>query len=78
LATESPEEALLILEKHFMWLIENEKHFFPIRDDKEWFSAFKILYKNMDKKTRNDKYILIKQLIENGGKPFWILEDIVK
>ncbi|PIZ62959.1 MAG: hypothetical protein CO156_04640 [Candidatus Pacebacteria bacterium CG_4_9_14_3_um_filter_40_12] len=78
LATESPEEALLILEKHFMWLIENEKHFFPIRDDKEWFSAFKILYKNMDKKTRNATYSLINQLIENGGKPFWILEDIVK
>lgn len=78
LAAEAPEEALSILEKHFMWLIENEKHFFPIRDDKEWFGAFKILFDCGDKEISDATYSLINKLIEKGGKPFWILEDIVK
>jgi hypothetical protein len=78
LAAEAPEEALSILERHFLWLIKNNKHFFPIRDDKEWYGAFKTLYESGDKKISDETYILINELIEKGGKQFWSLEDIVK
>lgn len=74
----APEDALLILERHFLWLIENKKHFFPIRDDKEWYGAFKTLYENGDKKISDAAYSLINELIEKGGKQFWSLEEIVK
>lgn len=77
LATEVPEEALSILERHFLWLIENEKHFFPIQDDKEWYGAFKKLYESGDKTISDATYSLINELIEKGGKPFWNLEEIV-
>ena len=78
LATKAPQDTLAILEKHFLWLIENEKHFFPIRDDKGWYGAFKILYESENKKISDDAYNLINKLIEKGGKQFWVLEDIVK
>ena len=78
LATEAPQATLVILEKHFLWLIDNEKHFFPIRDDKEWYGAFKTLYESGDKKISDATYSLINELIEKGGKQFWSLEEIVK
>lgn len=78
LATEAPQDTLVILEKHFLWLIDNEKHFFPIRDDKEWYGAFKILHKSKDKGIADATYSLISKLIEKGGKQFWSLEEIVK
>ncbi len=78
LAADAPEQALLILERYFVWLIENKKHFFPIRDDKEWYGAFKMLYESGDKKIRDDTYNLVNKLIEKGGKQFWSLEGIVK
>ena len=61
-----------------MWLIENKKHFFPIRDDGEWFSAFKILFDCGDKKIADATFSLINRLIEKGGRSFWTLKDIVK
>ena len=76
LASEAPQDTLAILEKHFLWLIENEKQFLLIQDDKEWYNAFKTLYGNKDVKSKT--YILVNKLIEKGGKQFWGLEDIVK
>lgn len=78
LAAEAPEDTLVILEKHFLWLIENERHFFPIRDDKEWYGAFKILHESGVKGIADSTYSLINRLIEKGGRQFWILEEIVK
>lgn len=76
IAAEAPKDALGILEKHFLHAINVEKTVFPIRDDKEWYAAFEILYKN--KKVKNDTYNLINKLIERGGRQFWSLESIVK
>ena len=76
LPSEAPQDTLAILEKHFLWLIENEKQFLLIQDDKEWYNAFKTLYGNKDVKSKT--YILVNKLIEKGGKQFWGLEDIVK
>lgn len=78
LAAEAPQDALAILEKHFLWLIDNEKQFLLIQDDKEWYSAFKILYESGDKKISDDTYSLINKLIEKGGRQFWSLKDVVK
>lgn len=78
LSAKSPQDTLTILEKHFIWLIENEKHFFPIQDDKEWYGAFKMLYESKDKEIKDATYSLINRLIEKGGKQFWSLEEIVK
>lgn len=78
MASDAPQDTLSILEKHFMWLIEKEKQFFPIQDDKEWHKSFKILYESKNKKIRDDTYKLINKLIEKGGRPFWNLEDIIK
>lgn len=78
LASEAPQDTLTILEKHFLWLIENDKQFLPIQDDKEWYNAFKILYESEDKKISDNTYSLINKLIEKGGRQFWSLEDIVK
>ena len=78
IATESPQDALVILERYFLWLIKNEKNIIPIRDDKEWYNAFKILYKSEDKAIKHSIYNLISTLIEKGGKTFWGLEEIVK
>lgn len=76
LATEAPQDALEILKKHFLFVIGDEKNHFPIQTDKEWYSAFEILYKNQE--MRDKTYNLINKLIEKGGKYFWTLEDIVK
>lgn len=78
LALKAPQDTLAILEKHFLWLIENEKQFLPIQKDKEWYNSFKNLYQNGDKKIRDNTYKLINKLIEKGGRQFWNLEDIVK
>lgn len=76
LATEASQDALEILEKRFLFVIRDKKNQFPIRTDKEWYSAFEILYKNEE--TRSKTYNLINELIEKGGRPFWNLEEIVR
>lgn len=76
IATDAPQDALKILENYFLLKIGDERNPFPIRTDKEWYSAFEILYRN--KKVRNELYNLINRLIEKGGRFFWPLEDIVK
>lgn len=78
LAKEAPKETISILEKHFLFTIENQQNIYPVYEDKEWYSAFKILYENKDRKIHKDTYNLINKLIEIGGKPFWDLENIVK
>lgn len=78
LAENFPEKTLNILEKHFLSLINNERGSFPIRADKEWHSAFKILYNSKDEGIRDKTYNLISKLMEKGGRQFWNLEDIVK
>jgi hypothetical protein len=77
LSAEAPQEALETLEKHFLSAIEDKQNIFPIQADKEWYSAFKILYGSGDKKIRDNTYSLINKLIEKGGRQFWSLEDIV-
>lgn len=42
--------------------------------DSEWFDVFKILYDKMPSET----YKLIDDLVREGGKTFWKLEEIVK
>lgn len=77
-ASDAPEDALKMLEKHFFAAIGDEQKHFPIQADKEWYNAFKILYERRDKKISDNIYSLINKLIEKGGKQFWSLEDIVK
>lgn len=76
IASEAPEDALKILENHFLSVIGDERNNFPIRTDKEWYHAFEILYMNPG--TKEETYKLINKLIEKGGRYFWELEDIVK
>lgn len=78
LAAEAPQEALEILEKHFLSAIKDKQNTFPIQADKEWYSVFKMLYEHGDKKISDNTYSLINKLIEKGGRQFWSLEDIVK
>lgn len=78
LAAEAPQEALEILEKHFLSAIKDMQSIFPIQADKEWYSVFKMLYESGDKKISDNTYSLINKLIEKGGRQFWVLEDIVK
>jgi hypothetical protein len=75
-ASEAPQDTLKILEKHFLSLVGDEQNRFPIRTDKEWYSAFEILYKNQE--LQSETYNLINELIEKGGRYYWTLEDIVK
>lgn len=74
----TPNQALKIMDKHFTATIGSDKGTFPIREDKEWFNAFKIVYSAKDDKIKKDTYNLVSKLIEKGGKPFWDLEKIVK
>lgn len=77
MATEAPKESLEILKNRFLLAVENKKRTFYIREDKEWYNAFEILYKNVDKSISEEVYQLINKLIEMGGKVFWDLENIV-
>lgn len=76
LASQAPKDALKILEKHFLSEIGDKQNYIFIQADKEWYSAFKILYSNSV--IKNETYNLINKLIEKGGRQFWILEDIIK
>lgn len=78
LAAEAPQEALEILEMHFLSAIKDKQNIFPIQADKEWYSVFKMLYESGDKNISDNTYSLINKLIEKGGRQFWSLEDIVK
>lgn len=78
LATESPKNTLEILELYIYSTIEKQNDYLFFREDKQWYNAFKILYKNKDDEIKNKTYELINKLIRDGGQRFWILEDIVK
>lgn len=78
IAIEAPHEAMNLLKNRFLLAIENKERTFYIREDKEWYNAFDILYKHDDNLIRDSVYDLINKLIEKGGKQFWSLEDIVK
>lgn len=77
LAKVAPEEAVDIAR---LYLLKNgvrqDKQRILLHLDKEWFEAFKILYNNPN--TKDGTYKLINNLIREGGKPFWIFEEIVK
>ncbi len=73
-----PDQALKIMDKHFTATIDSDKGTFPIREDKEWYNAFKIVYSAKDDKIKGNTYNLVSKLIEKGGRPFWDLEKIVK
>lgn len=78
LARKVPETTLQILTKCSLASISGDKVFFVVREDKEWYNAFKILYECEDKKISGHTFSLINKLIEKGGRQFWTLEDIVK
>lgn len=78
IANKAPIESLHILESLFMGKIEDKKNFFSIREEKEWYSAFKILYNSKDEVICDKTYDLINSLMEKGGSKFWALGDIVK
>jgi hypothetical protein len=78
LAKESPEDTLEILRLFLLKgiLENNRKNRILIHIDKEWYEAFNILYQNP--KTKDGIIFLIDKLLEEGGKQFWVLEDIIK
>jgi hypothetical protein len=78
LSKESPEDTLEILRLFLLKgiLENNRKNRILIHIDKEWYEAFNILYQNP--KTKDGIIFLIDKLLEEGGKQFWVLEDIIK
>ena len=78
LAIESPKDTLEILELYIYSTIEKQNDYLFFREDKQWYNAFKILYKSKDNEIKNKTYELINKLIRDGGQRFWILEDIVR
>jgi hypothetical protein len=78
LATESPIHTLEILELYIYSTMKKPDDYLFFREDKQWYNAFKILYKSNDKEIKNKTYELINRLIRDGGQRFWVLEEIVK
>lgn len=78
ITTESPDNAIKILELYLLNTIKEGKRVGPIYVDKEWYNAFTNLYNSSDSDLKNKTYILINKLIEKGGRPFWSLEEIVR
>jgi hypothetical protein len=78
LAKESPEDTLEILRLFLLKgiLENNRKNRILIHINKESYEAFNILYQNP--KTKDGIISLIDKLLEEGGKHFWVLEDIIK
>lgn len=74
-AQKAPEDALQITKLYF-WdggVRSPEKQRIPLRADKEWFEAFKILYSK--KETKEKTFDLIDKLV---GEGFWNLKEIIK
>jgi len=78
LTEESPEDALEITR---LYLLEgavrhNRVDYIIIHLDQEWLESLNILYKNI--KTKDGTISLINDLIKEGGRVFWELEDIIR
>jgi len=75
-AKEAPAETLEIV-RYFLlegWIRGNARRRPPYLHN-EWIETLKILYQNPQ--TKSDAYILIDELIREGGSTFWNLKEIV-
>jgi len=77
LAKNAPSDTLEILKLLLLESgVRSKRLLVPFSVENERFEAFKILYANP--KTKNGVYMLINDLIREGGSMFWKLEEIVK
>jgi predicted RNA-binding Zn ribbon-like protein len=78
LAQESPEDTLEILRLFLLkGIVENRReNRILIHINQEWYEAFNILYQYP--KTQDEIISLINKLLGEGGKRFWVLEEIIK
>jgi hypothetical protein len=76
LAEASPEDTLKIAEYHIYNAgVQNKENRKYMHLDENWHEAFKILYNN--KSTKEGAKLLISNLMRDGGRTFWRLEDII-
>ena len=77
IAQQAPQDTLAITRLYF-WDggIKGSQRRRPYYIDNEWLEAFKILYNNPE--TKDGTYILIDDLIREGGNTFWGLKEVLK
>jgi hypothetical protein len=76
LAEAAPSDTVAILRLYLLeGGINSGQSRIPFSVDKEWFEAFKVLYKSPD--TLSDTYALINDLIREGGSVFWKLKEVL-
>jgi hypothetical protein len=78
LAQKAPEEILAIARLYLLEgsLRTKQHHRISMHINKEWLETFRVLHNNSA--TREGTYVLIDDLIREGGRMFWILKDALQ
>ncbi len=75
-AKDSPKDTLEISKLYLLEGFVRLKKNSTFSLDEEWVSAFSVLYANQE--TKSGTYLLINDLIREGGSMFWKLKDAIK